>query len=115
MGSSSAQERKKRKRGTKSLDVIESLAETIDKLANVYSESSENIHELVSCFKHEKEAVDRRMNVTNLLKEIDGLSIQQRVRAGRIITQDKYLTDYIFTLAAEDRRVLVLDVLGEHA
>ena len=94
--------------------MIESLVETIDKLANVYEQSSGNIHELVSCSKHEKEAVDRIMNVTNLLKEIDGLSIQQRVRAGRIITQDKYLTDYLFTLAAEDRRVLVLDVLGKH-
>ena len=66
--------------------MIESLAETIEKLATVYEKSSGNIHELVSYFKHEKEAVDQRMNVTNLLKEIDGLPIQQRVRAGRIIT-----------------------------
>ena len=38
--------------------MIKSLVETIDKLAIVYEQSSDNIHELVSCFKYEKEIVD---------------------------------------------------------
>ena len=50
--------RRKKKRASKSLDVIKSLVETIDKLAIVYAQSSDNIHELVSCFKYEKEIVD---------------------------------------------------------
>jgi len=46
---------------------------------------------------HKKHRADRRNQVVSLLKEIEGLSAVDVVRAGMIITIDNNLCDYFFT------------------
>ncbi|RYR25057.1 hypothetical protein Ahy_B02g058696 [Arachis hypogaea] len=65
-------ERNKRKRGSKSKEVIDI----------VLIKNTAILVDLVSCFKHEKEGVERRMKLMALLRDVPGLSGDDRMKAG---------------------------------
>ena len=92
--------------------MIETLTYAVEKVGNVYEQQSENFRELVSCFKHEKEATEKRKKLMALLKEVDGLTYEQRMKAVIIIAKDNSLTDVIFELGSEDTLGFVLEVLN---
>lgn len=86
------------KRAKHTDDVSDSLLSSLNKLGEFYAGSVENIKQLTSCFMHEKLTADRRNQVVSLLKEIEGLSAVDVVRAGMVITKDNNLCDYFFTM-----------------
>ena len=74
MNSGQSSGSKSRKRARSSDDVIENLTNTVAKLGDFYETTKEDIKELASCFKHEKEGAERRMRVLDELKLVDGLT-----------------------------------------
>ena len=80
-----------------------------------YEQQSKNLHELVACFKHEKEVAVKRKKLMRLLKNVDGLTYEQRMKAIIIIAKDSSLTDVIFELKLEDILGFVLEVLKQFA
>ena len=50
-----------------------------------------------------------------LLKDVDGLTYEQRMKAIIIIAKDNSLTDVIFELGPEDILGFVLEVLNQSA
>ena len=84
-------------------------------LGKVYGATSNNISELVGCFKHEKENADRRMQVFQELKKLEGLTDIQRIRAGSLITKDPSAVDFFFTIDDPELKTLyVSDLLATH-
>ena len=93
--------------------MIETLTYAIEKVGNVYEQQSKNLHELASClFKYEKEAAEKRNKLMALLKDVDGLTYDQRMKVVIIIAKDSSLTDIIFELEPEDILGFVLEVLN---
>lgn len=106
---SSARGKRKRTGGTNS--VVEQLVETMQSLGKVYEITKDNIGDLVGCFKHEKGA-ERRMQVFEELKMIEGLTNMERVRVGSMITKDQNAVDYFFTIDPEFKVFYVQQVLA---
>ena len=95
-GQSGASKSKKRARNFD--DVIENLTNAMEKLRSFYEDTKDNVKELASCFKHEKDGAERRMRVIDELKLVDRLTNIQRMMASEIITKDQHRIDYFFTL-----------------
>ncbi|KAL4314407.1 hypothetical protein AHAS_Ahas15G0082000 [Arachis hypogaea] len=53
---------------------------------------------MVSCFKYEKEGAERRMKLIALLRDVSGLSIDDKMKAGLSIIRDNSLIDIVFQL-----------------
>ena len=104
---------KSRKRARSSDDVIENLTNMVAKLGNFYETTKEDIRELASCFKHEKEGVERQMRVLDELKLVDGLTNAQRMMAGEIITKEQHHIDYFFTLPNDWKKDYVEHLLRD--
>ncbi|KAI5411880.1 hypothetical protein KIW84_056807 [Lathyrus oleraceus] len=79
-------------------DVSDSLLTSLNKLGEFYAGSVENIQQLMSCFMHEKHTADRRKQIVSILKEIEGISVIDVVRAVMLITKDNNLCDCFFTM-----------------
>jgi hypothetical protein len=108
-----------RKRGGKRVkyndDVFDSLITSLNKFGEFYASSVESMQQLSSCFLHEKYAAERRNQVVSILKEIEGLSTYEVVKAGMLITKDNNLCDFFFTLDTfELRKEFVKIVLSNN-
>ncbi|CAI8612247.1 unnamed protein product [Vicia faba] len=79
-------------------DVSDSLLTSLNKLGEFYAGTLENVKQLTSCFVHEKHTADRRNQIVSILKEIEGLSTIDVVRAVMLITKDNNLLDCFFTM-----------------
>nr|XP_025674506.1 uncharacterized protein LOC112775223 [Arachis hypogaea] len=90
--------RNKRKRGSKSEEVIDIVVESIRNMKGAYQEHTAVLVDIVSCFKHEKEGAERRMKLMALLRDVPGLSGDDRMKAGLSILRDNSLIDMVFQL-----------------
>ncbi|XLU98046.1 hypothetical protein S245_012386, partial [Arachis hypogaea] len=88
-------ERNKRKRGSKSEEVIDIVVESMRDMKDAYQEHTAVLVDMVSCFKHEKEGAERRMKLMALLRDVPGLSGDDRMKAGLSILRDNSLIDMI--------------------
>ncbi|XLR69055.1 hypothetical protein S83_019727 [Arachis hypogaea] len=91
-------ERNKRKRGSKSEEVIDIVVESMRDMKGAYQEHTAVLVDMVSCFKHEKEGAERRMKLMALLRDVPGLSGDDRMKAGLSILKDNSLIDMVFQL-----------------
>ncbi|XLT02865.1 hypothetical protein HN51_052216 [Arachis hypogaea] len=91
-------ERNKRKRGSKSEEVIDIVVESMRDMKGAYQEHTAVLVDMVSCFKHEKEGAERRMKLMELLRDVPGLSGDDRMKAGLSILRDNSLIDMVFQL-----------------
>ncbi|XLS44501.1 hypothetical protein HN51_001366 [Arachis hypogaea] len=91
-------ERNKRKRGSKSEEVINIVVESMRDMKGAYQEHTTILVDMVSCFKHEKEGAERRMKLIALLRDVPGLSGDDRMKAGLSILRDNSLIDMVFQL-----------------
>ncbi|XLS68513.1 hypothetical protein HN51_019536 [Arachis hypogaea] len=88
----------KRKRGSKSEEVIDIVVESMRDMKGAYQEHTAALVDMVSCFKHEKEGAERRMKLMALLRDVPGLSGDDRMKAGLSILRDNSLIDMVFQL-----------------
>ncbi|QHO10572.1 uncharacterized protein DS421_15g490850 [Arachis hypogaea] len=95
-------ERNKRKRGSKSEEVIDIVVDSMRDMKGAYQEHTAVLVDMVSCFKHEKEGAERRMKLMTLLRDVPGLSGDDRMKAGLSILRDKSLIDMVFQLQPEE-------------
>ncbi|XLR18884.1 hypothetical protein S83_046796 [Arachis hypogaea] len=96
-------ERNKRKRGSKSEEVIDIVVESMRDMKGAYQEHTAVLVDMVSYFKHEKEGADeRRMKLMTLLRDIPGLSGDDRMKADLSILRDNSLIDMVFQLQLEE-------------
>lgn len=79
-------------------DISESLANSMSKFGEFYAGTVENINRLTSCFLPEKETADRRTQVYSMLREIEGLSNADVIKAAILITNNSNLSDCFFFL-----------------
>ncbi|XLR23556.1 hypothetical protein HN51_069929 [Arachis hypogaea] len=91
-------ERNKRKRGSKSEEVIDIVVESMRDMKGAYQEHTAVLVDMVSCFKHKKEGAERRMKLMVLLRDVPGLSGDDRMKAGLSILRDNSLIDMVFQL-----------------
>ncbi|RYR66931.1 hypothetical protein Ahy_A03g013118 [Arachis hypogaea] len=95
-------ERNKRKRGSKSEEVIDIVVESMRDMKGAYQEHTAVLVDMVSCFKHEKEGAERIMKLMALLREVPGLSGDDRMKVGLSILRDNSLIDMVFQLQPEE-------------
>ena len=95
--------------------MIKTLTYAVEKVGNVYEQHSLNLRELVSCFKHEKGAAKKRKKLMALLKDVDSLTYEHRMKVVIIIAMDNSLTDTIFKLEPKDILGFVMEVLNQLA
>ncbi|RYR00063.1 hypothetical protein Ahy_B07g088110 [Arachis hypogaea] len=67
-------------------------------MKGAYQEHTTVLVDMVSCFKHEKEGVERRMKLMALLRDVPGLSVDDRMKAGLNIIRNNSLIDMVFQL-----------------
>ncbi|RYR37956.1 hypothetical protein Ahy_A09g042881 [Arachis hypogaea] len=91
-------ERNKRKRGSKSEEVIDIVVESMRNMKGAYQEHTAVLVDMVSCFKHEKEGVKHRMKLMALLIDVPGLSGDDRMKASLSILMDNNVIDMVFQL-----------------
>ena len=108
------------KRGSKRVKyndkVFDSLLTSIlNKFGEFCASGVESMQQLSSCFLREKHTAERRNQVVSILKEIEGLSTYEVVRAGMLITKDNNLCDFFFTMDTfELRKEFVKIVLSNN-
>ncbi|KAL1340480.1 uncharacterized protein [Arachis hypogaea] len=108
------QANKKRKRANNGdVNVLNTVNETINMIHSSQEQLTNAVSEFISCFKLEKERSERAQNLNSLLKGIDGLNVEQRMRAAVTIVMNKNLLDSIFTVAPEDRSEFVSVILNQ--
>ncbi|QHN75765.1 uncharacterized protein LOC107616654 isoform X1 [Arachis ipaensis] len=108
------QANKKRKRANNGdVNVLNTVNETINMIHSSQEQLANAVSEFISCFKLEKERSERAQNLNSLLKGIDGLNVEQRMRAAVTIVMNKNLLDSIFTVAPEDRSEFVSVILNQ--
>ncbi|MED6174808.1 hypothetical protein PIB30_072449 [Stylosanthes scabra] len=64
--------------------------------------SSSILVNIVSCFKHEQEGAERKMKHMALLRDVPGLSVEERMKAALNIAKDNNLIDMVFQLQSEE-------------
>ncbi|QHN78335.1 Myb/SANT-like DNA-binding domain protein [Arachis hypogaea] len=95
-------EKNKRKRGSKSKEVIDIVTESMRNMKGTYQEHTAILVDMVSCFKNEKEGAERRMKLMTLLRDVPSLSIDDRMKAGLSIVRNNSLIDMVFQLQPEE-------------
>ncbi|RYR20060.1 hypothetical protein Ahy_B03g065145 [Arachis hypogaea] len=91
-------ERNKRKRGSKNEEVIDIVAESIRDMKGAYQKHTAILVDMFSCFKHEKEGVERRMKLMALLRDVPDLNVEDRMKVGLSIIRDNSLIDMLLQL-----------------
>ncbi|RYR67343.1 hypothetical protein Ahy_A03g013669 isoform A [Arachis hypogaea] len=91
-------QRNKRKRGSKSEEVIDILVELMRDMKGAYQEHTSVLVDIISCFKHEKKGAERRMKLMALLRDVPSLSDDDRMKASLSILRDNSLIDMVFQL-----------------
>ena len=66
---------------------------------------------IASCFKIEAWGAQRRMKIFNEQLKIEGLSRQERIKAGELLTTETHKSDYFFTLSDDYKYDYVIQVL----
>ena len=102
-----------KKAKNETLEVVRELKEISSKVDNMMKAVGAHIGSLASCFRHESDAVERRMTVISEMMKILGLSSIDIVRVGRKIATDPLETDYFFGLSEELRKIYVLSIFSE--
>ena len=102
-----------KKAKNETLEVVRELKEMSSKVGNMMEAAGAHIGSLASCFRHESDAVQRRMTVISEMMKIPGLSSNDIVKVGRKIATDPLETDYFFSLPEELRKIYVLSISSE--
>uniref|UniRef100_A0A2N9GU43 Uncharacterized protein n=1 Tax=Fagus sylvatica TaxID=28930 RepID=A0A2N9GU43_FAGSY len=102
----------KRKKGKKSDPVFMQLVDNLSNMGKVYEGATESMKKLAETFKHEADGADRRMKVhEELIFAGGGLTDEEIVKVGGIITADCNKTDYFFTLGGHFKKLYVYSLL----
>ncbi|XP_062103796.1 uncharacterized protein LOC133814909 [Humulus lupulus] len=105
----SAQSSKKsRKRSRNEDPLVEVLTDTVKKFGDIQTVAGDSIRRIADCFEFETEGATRRMKVFDELKQIDGLTNEQRVKAGKLLVQNQAYIDFLFTLDDEFKLGFIL-------
>ncbi|RYR26196.1 hypothetical protein Ahy_B02g060374 isoform B [Arachis hypogaea] len=71
-------------------------------MKGAYQEHTAILVDMVSYFKHEKEGIERRIKLMALLRDVLGLSVDDRMKASLSIIRDNSLIDMVFQLQLEE-------------
>ncbi|XP_073099359.1 uncharacterized protein [Elaeis guineensis] len=85
--SSSKQPRNKRRKHGQGMEIT-ALASELGKLSSIMQSVKEDIRELTSCFKDERDIVEKRSKIYEELSKIEGLTDDDRFAIGRKIIKD---------------------------
>ena len=81
-------------------------------MSKVYERVTENMKKFAETFKRETNGADRRMKVhEELIFAGGGLTDEEIVKVGRIITSNCNKTDYFFTLGGHFKKLYVYSLL----
>ncbi|KAK7291219.1 hypothetical protein RIF29_06181 [Crotalaria pallida] len=78
--------------------VSESIVASLNKLGTFHERASDNIEKLATCFVQDKNSIDRSNLVTSTLKEIEGLSVMDMVKAAILINNNNKLCESFLTM-----------------
>ncbi|XP_062086304.1 uncharacterized protein LOC133792415 [Humulus lupulus] len=105
----SAQSSKKsRKRYRNEDPLVEVLTDTVKKFGDVQVVAGDSIRRIADCFQYETKGAIRRMKVFDELKKIDGLTNEQRAKAGKLLVQNQAYIDFFITLDDEFKLGFIL-------
>ena len=90
---------------------ITDLASELGKLSRLMQGVKEDIRELTSCFKDERDIVEKRSKIYEELSKIEGLTDDDRFAIGRKIIKDNNEVEYFFSIPEDMRRAYVLSLL----
>ena len=99
---------KTKKTRHETIEIVRELTYEMTRIENLMATVGEHIGKLVLCFKHESEAIDRRMAVVSEVMKVQDLSQAEILRVGKKIAMDPLETDYFFSLPEDYRRTYVL-------
>ena len=73
--------------------------------------ATEDIRELASCFKDERDIVEKRSKICEGLSKMEGLNDYDRFAVGRKIIKDNNKVEYYSSIPEDMRRAYVLSLL----
>ncbi|XP_062079541.1 uncharacterized protein LOC133783998 [Humulus lupulus] len=88
--------------------LVEVLTDTVKKFGDIQAVAGDSIPRIADCFQFETEGATRRMKVFDELKQIDGLTNEQRVKARKLFVQNQAYIDFLFTLDDEFKLGFIL-------
>ncbi|XLR20019.1 hypothetical protein S83_047931 [Arachis hypogaea] len=71
-------------------------------MKGAYQERTTVLVDMVSCFKHAKERVERKIKLMALLRDVPGLGVEDRMKAALSIARNNNLIDIVFQLQLEE-------------
>jgi hypothetical protein len=92
--------------------VFMQLVDNLSNMGKVYEGVTKSMKKLAETFKHEVDGADRRMKVHEELIFVGGgLTDEEIVKVGGIITADCNKADYFFTLRGHFKKLYVYSLL----
>ncbi|KAK1368766.1 hypothetical protein POM88_034858 [Heracleum sosnowskyi] len=96
---------------TETIEALKDFSSKLEKMSGVMENASEHIGRLASCFKHESESAERRMQVTSQVMKIEGLTATQVLLASKKIALNPLEVDFFFGLPDDYRYAYVQGLL----
>ncbi|WOL14079.1 hypothetical protein Cni_G22859 [Canna indica] len=96
------------------IETIEALKEystKIDKMSDVMQNAVDHIWRLANYFQHESDSANRRLQVTDEVMKIEGLTHEEVIIASRKIALNPLEVDFFFTLPEDYRTTYVRSLL----
>ena len=102
----------RRNKGKKRNHVFMQLVDNLCNMSKVYERATESMKKFAETFKHEADVADRRMKVhEELIFVRGGLTDEEILKVGGIITADCNKTDYFFTLGGHFKKLYMYSLL----
>ncbi|KAK1394659.1 hypothetical protein POM88_013715 [Heracleum sosnowskyi] len=100
-----------KKARTETIEVLKDFSSKIEKISGVMETASENIGRLASCFQHESDSAERRMQVTTEVMKTGQLTPIQVLLASKKIALNPLEVDFFFSLPDDYKYAYVQGLL----
>ena len=90
----------------------ETFRKKIAKLGEIYEGAKEEIGKLANCFQHLADNVKRKMQVYDVITVLEGLTGEDALKAGAIISTNVDKTNYFFSIPDRIKKLYVQSLLG---
>lgn len=100
-----------KKARTETIEALKEFSSKLEKMSGVMETASEHIGRLASCFQHESDSTERRMQVTTEVMKIEGLTTTQVLLASKKIALNPLEVDFFFSLPPDYKYAYVQGML----
>ncbi|XP_017982412.1 PREDICTED: uncharacterized protein At2g29880-like [Theobroma cacao] len=104
--------RKKTKTKSNGDNIVHAFQSSVDKIGEICQGAREGIDKLASCFQFMAEDARLKKHVAEIVQGVEGLTLEEIVKAGHIIFSDMWKINYLFSLSKELQKIYVKALLS---